>query len=120
MSANLTAAVEAWGAALPAWVRALADACDAKSQGAVAKRLGVSSTMVNLALRARYEGDLDKLEGRVRGEILRETVACPVLGEITKRDCIDHQGRPYACTNAVRTLLFQACRGGCEHYRGEK
>ena len=46
---------------------------------------------------------------RVRGELMKQTVACPVLGEITKRRCMDAQSRAYAATNDLRIELRRAC-----------
>lgn len=106
---NVLTVQRKWGAHPPAWIVELAEECDRSSQGKVAKRLGVSATVVNQALQNAYTGRLDRLEQRVRGELLRETVQCPVLGEITKRECLDHQSRPYEATNPMRVKLFQTC-----------
>jgi hypothetical protein len=99
----------AWGEAAPEWVTLLAQACDASTQSAVARRLGVSSAMINTALKKTYTGRLDRLETRVRGELMNERVRCPVLGEITKRKCMDAQARPYKPTNALRIELRRTC-----------
>lgn len=106
---NVAVARERWGAAAPEWVVVMAESCDRTSQSAIAKRLGVSSTQINQALRNAYAGRMDKLEQRVRGELMREAVNCPVLGEITKRRCIDEQTRAPARTNALRVELRRAC-----------
>jgi len=106
---NVAMARGAWGEAAPEWVIVLASACDASTQSAVAKKLGVSSAMINTALKNTYTGRMDKLEARVRGELLNEKVRCPVLGDITKRKCLDAQGRSYAATNAMRVELRRAC-----------
>ena len=37
-------------------------------------------------------------------------VGCPILGEISKRACLDHQGRKYSATNPLRVKLFRACK----------
>lgn len=107
---NLQTARDSWGAKPPAWIVALAEACDASSQSRVSVRLGISAAVVNQALKNTYAGRLDRVEERVRGELLRETVACPVLGEITKRECLDNQNRGYEATNPTRVKLFQTCR----------
>lgn len=113
---NVQKARAAWGAAAPEWVIVLAEACDGKgsSQTAVAGKLGVSGTMISQALANVYAGRLDKLEQRVRGELMGQIVDCPVLGEITKRKCIDSQSRAYACTNDLRIELRRACPR-CQH-----
>ncbi len=99
-----------WGANPPAWILALAEECDRTGQTKAAQRLGKSSAVVNQALQNKYTGRMDLLEERVRGEFLRETVACPVLGSMSKRDCIDHQARKYSPTNPMRVKLRRACR----------
>lgn len=98
------------GAEPPDWVLTLADACDKTSQGQVAKRLGISAAVVNQVLGCSYRGRSDRVEQRVRGELMRKTVVCPVLGEISVRDCLDHQTRRYCPTNRVRVQLFKACK----------
>lgn len=109
LGSNVTVARGAWGKAAPEWIVVLAESCDTQSQAAVARKLGVSGAMINQALKNTYAGRLDRLEQRVRGDLMNETVACPVLGEITKRRCVDEQGRPYAATNALRVELRRAC-----------
>ena len=113
---NALTVARLWGAHPPAWVLELAEACDRTSQGAVARRLGISTTVVNQALSNSYAGRLDRMEQRVRGELMRETVQCPVLGEINTRACLDHQSRGYQGTNSTRVRLFTACRR-CQHRR---
>ncbi len=111
---NVAAARRAWGEAAPEWIIVLAEACDQASQAAVARQLGVSGTQINQALKNIYAGRLDRLEQKARGTLMNECVACPVLGEITRRRCIDEQGRPYAATNALRVELRRACPR-CQH-----
>lgn len=92
------------------WIEALRAECERTSQAKTAARLGVSSAMVNQVLRGRYRGKTDNLETRVRGELMRATVDCPVLGEISTRQCLDEQSRPFAATNPLRIRLYRACR----------
>ena len=106
---NLERAARAWGSAAPEWITVLAETCDRSSQTAVARRLGYTNAVVSAALANGYSGRLDRLEQKVRGELMRETVICPVLGEISKRKCLDAQGRPYAATNVLRLELRRAC-----------
>lgn len=109
---NVERARKSWQGRLlgaPEWVLALAEACDKSSQGKVAQRLGISSAVVNQAIGNSYKGRLDRIESRVRGELMKEVVACPVLGEISTRDCLDHQGRKFRATNPLRVRLAQTC-----------
>ena len=106
---NVAKATRAWGEAAPEWVLVLAEVCDQIGQTAAAKKLGTSSTVVSQALSNTYPSPLTSLEQRVRGELMKQCVACPVLGEITRRRCLDEQSRPYAATNALRVELRRTC-----------
>ena len=108
---NLDKVRAAWGVAAPEWVIVLAEACDGKNSGqnAIAAKLGVSGSMVNQVLANAYAGRLDKIEQKVRGELMGQTYQCPVLGEITMRKCVDSQSRAYSATNALRVELRHAC-----------
>lgn len=123
---NIAAAREAWGESCPDWILALAAACDQTSQAKVGLQLGISGTAVNQVLRGRYVGRMDRIEARARGELMRATVQCPVMGEISSRQCQDEQRRPFATTNPQRVRVYHACRGTgpfagarCPHYRGD-
>lgn len=106
---NLERARAAWGAKTPDWIVALAGECDRSSQGRVARRLGISAAVVNQVLGGAYKGRLDRVEARVRGEFMGATVQCPVLGEISRRDCISNQTLKFRPTNPLRVALRKAC-----------
>ena len=105
---------EAWGDDAPDWIKALAARADALgSQRLAAEEIGYSSATINQVLRGRYRGDLGKVEDKVRGALLGETVKCPALGPIGKDRCHAHQDAPFAATNSMRVRLYRACRAGC-------
>lgn len=109
-NANLNRAQRAWGANPPDWIAVLARKCDEDgSQARVGERLGVSPAVVNQLLGRSYMGRMDRMEQRVRGVLLKETVACPVLGPILKSDCLDYQKRVFRATNSTRVKLHQTC-----------
>ncbi len=111
-------ATAAWGADMPEWVRELAEYCDRKgSQRAAAEAIGYSVAVVCNVLRRQYGGDMAKVEIAVRGGIMRETVSCPVLGDITKNVCLKNQALPFAITNSQRIRIYRACRSECPHSR---
>jgi len=116
---NIAKASSAWGDTMPDWIVILAEACNAETQSAVAKKLGYSSTAVSLVLSNNYEkGDIVRFEAVVRGALMAETVHCPVLSTEIGRDvCSNWQKRPFstASSNAVR--MYQGCRSGCPHSR---
>jgi len=99
---------------LPSWVETLAQACDGRSQAAVARSLGVSAAMVSNTLRNKYPGDLAGLEAKVWRVLGGDVVNCPVLGEIEGATCLEHQRRPLAATSGFRVRLHRACQA-CVH-----
>jgi hypothetical protein len=107
----------AWGADVPAWVEALARACDGSSQSRVAKRIGYSAATLSYVLNFRYSGDLGAVEQAVKGALMAETVNCPVVGELASDACLGHQKAPWAPHNPQRIAFFRACRAGCPHSR---
>lgn len=108
---NVSRARERWGTAAPDWIIVLAESCDQFGQTALGKRLGVSGAVISATLSNSYAGRLDKIALRVRGELMNERVTCPVLGEISKRQCLDEQSREYHSSNALRVELRRACAG---------
>lgn len=106
----------AWGD-LPDWVTALAEACSADTQAAVAKRLGYSASAISATLANRYAGDVGEISERVRGAYLSATVECPRKGPMNRNACLQWQDKPFAATSADRVAMFHACRSGCPHSR---
>jgi hypothetical protein len=111
----LDTARRAWGAAMPAWVAALAGACDRSSQRQAAADIGYSAAVVCLTLQRLYQGNLAAVERAVwRAYPLPGTgVACPALGSITIGQCKDIAARPFGAANHEAVRLYRACRA-CE------
>ena len=95
------------------WLQVLVSECEATSQAATARRLGVSATTINQVLKDRYPGDMERIESLVQGELMNKTVTCPLMGEMPLKRCMEHQTRPFAPTNPMRVQLYHACRAGC-------
>jgi len=106
---------EAWGDNAPEWIIELAFQCDRTSQAVVSRRLGYSASTINQVLRKTYRGKIDRVREKVAGAFLGVTVDCPVIGELTLDQCLDHQSRPFAATNPQRVMLYRACRAGCSY-----
>jgi hypothetical protein len=104
-------AQSAWDGAAPDWVEALARACAASSQNAVAARLNRSAALVSQVLRRKYPGDLSAVEERVRGVLMAKAVACPALGTLPVHECQDWRvkARTFSNHNGVRVRMFRAC-----------
>lgn len=113
-------AVNAWDGEPPDWVLILADACQASSQSAVAKRVGYSAATVSQALSNSYRGDIERVAEMVRGALMASSVDCPVLGTIGRDRCLTEQKEPFRATSAHRAQLYHACRGGCPNARNKE
>lgn len=109
-------AATAWGT-LPDWVRELAGLADREGLSGAAARIGYSPATTSQVINGKYGGDLSKVEERVRGALMGLTVACPVVGDLSRNLCLDWQRKPYAPTSAHRARMFRACRAGCPHSR---
>lgn len=106
----LSRARAAWSP-LPDWVEKLARAADAlPSQGVLARKLGCSASAVSAVISNAYKGGLARIEKRVRGALMAETVGCPVLGEIASNDCATNQRAKFSAANPVRAQLARACK----------
>lgn len=111
---SLETARQAWGEALPAWIEALASACDKTSQNVIARQLGVSAAQISCVLNRKYKGSYAGLECLAHDFFLRGKVACPVLGEITSRECLAQQKRPFVASSPQAVRLYRACKS-CPH-----
>jgi hypothetical protein len=100
---------------MSAWLDALRTECARTSQTAVAEQIGMSATVICQVLSGKYPGRLANVQQRVEGALLKQTVVCPVLGTLPRNECLDHQQRKFAATNAQRVNLWRACRAGCPH-----
>jgi len=88
----------------------LKQACKETSQAAVARKLGYSATTVNLVLKDKYTGDIEKVYRTIKVRLGKSNVECPVLGEISSSKCAEEQAKPFSTANAQRVQLFKSCR----------
>lgn len=93
------------------WIDALRAECARTSQARAATLIGYSPAVVNQVLKGTYNGDLGSVEETVRGALMGATVECPVIGEIPRNRCIEHQRRSgsFAATNPLRVQLHKTC-----------
>lgn len=92
------------------WIEVLREECDRTSQREVSCRLGYSQSAIKQALKGKCFGNIDRLRGKVEGAYMGLTVLCPIIGEIRRDICIEHQGRPLVATNPFRASLHRACK----------
>ncbi len=110
---------DAWGD-LPDWISELAKMADAKGLNTVAKTVGYSAATLSTVLHNKYRGDVGRVEAKVRGALMAETVMCPVYSEIGRNRCLDIQKQKFAATNSTRVRVYRACRSVgnlCPHSR---
>lgn len=117
MNSALQKAKAAW-LNTPAWIDALAEECDRTSQNRTAERLGVSGAQVSLVLKNKYTGNYMPIEEKVRGILMAEELICPVVGELTKDQCLDYQRADFIGTNSSRARLKRTCPK-CPHFKLE-
>lgn len=96
------------------WIEVLRDACRNATQGSIARRIGYSSPVVNQVLSGTYKGDLQRVRAAVEGALMDALVECPVIGEIPRQRCVEHQRRPFTPTNPTNIRLFHTCPD-CPH-----
>lgn len=99
------------------WLNELQRQCLKSTQSHVARRLKVSTTVINQVLKNKYPSPTDRVQALVEGAYLHRTVNCPVLGEIPADKCELQQQKPFAAINPIRVQLYKACRGDCPHSR---
>lgn len=100
------------------WIEVLQEEVNRSSQEKAGRCIGYSASVVSQVLKGIYIGDLSSVEESVRGALMGATVECPVIGDIPRNRCIDHQrraGKP-AATNPQRIQLSRACPT-CPHRR---
>lgn len=121
-TSNIDVAMRAWGNP-PQWIIKLAELCDQTSQANAARVIGYSGSLLNQVLQNKYQrkskAPLQKIEAAVSGALMNQCVQCPVLGEISSRNCVEYQRQDFAATNSMRVQLYRACRNGCKHYKGQ-
>ena len=102
---------DAWGAALPEWVEAMAHECAKSSQSRVAARLGRSGGLVSQVLANKYPGDLASVEDLFNGVFRAECVQCPALGLLPLNECRDWRvkARKFVNVNTLRVRMYRAC-----------
>jgi hypothetical protein len=102
----------------PLWLEQLRGACATTTQAEVARRLALSGdgkypspAVINQALGGRYEGNLARLQALVEGVLMTVSVDCPVIGDLPRQRCLEHQSRrgAFAVTNPSRIQLYKVC-----------
>lgn len=119
---NPVATAEAhWGADMPDWIRALAEACAETSQNKVATRIGRSAGLVSHVLRKSYPGDMASVEELVRGAFMGGEVSCPGLGQIPMDECNvwRRRAKKFSSSNTLRVRMYRACTR-CPRFKGEE
>lgn len=109
----------AWGDPLPEWIKALATACDEQGLRTTSAKMGVSPALASLAVNRQRE-KLDYIKERVTRTLMVTIVACPVLGVMSRDQCLQEQAKEFTAANPLRVQLFRACRNGCTHYKTRK
>lgn len=108
-------AEQAYGTRINPWILALAVSADERGVKTTAEAIGYSPSLVSSIVNDSYNGNPKHVERAVRGALMRSTVICPVLGEISGERCTAAQRRKLTPTNPMAVRLFKACRSDCPH-----
>ncbi len=108
------------------WLTALQVEVRATNQTRAAERLGLSEATVSQVLGGSYDAAAARVERRVRGTLMGDTCACPVMGTVSTRVCQDVQERRPPIANPQHAQAWHACRGrgpftragACPHFNG--
>ncbi len=93
----------------PEWIAVLRSECKRTTQTAVAARIGYSPSAVNQVLKGAYKGDVRRVQQAVEGALMKLTVNCPLIGELSRERCVEYQRRGFAATNPLRVALSKTC-----------
>ncbi|UWQ93009.1 helix-turn-helix transcriptional regulator [Rhodobacteraceae bacterium M382] len=104
-------AQDKWGDTLPDWVRTLVKECDESSQNQVARKLGISSTVVSQVIHNNYPGNLENIAGRVSDVFEQKEIECPALGLIQGEACLQWRDQMGTTSSVpIRVQMDRACR----------
>jgi DNA-binding transcriptional regulator YdaS (Cro superfamily) len=99
----------------PDWLAALNARCDAASNAAVARELGLNPSTISQIRRGVYGASTDSIAQLVRGRYMAEAFRCPALGfEITSDRCRELQRGNVSAPPYLKSALRVTCPG-CEH-----
>lgn len=121
----LDRATSSWGAKLPDWIKVLALALDAEvakggNQRTLGDKITVSASSVSAVIGKTYPGNLNKIEGKVRGKLMSATVECPALGlTMSRADCVNNQALKKSAASPDRFKLARVCPI-CPNFLGGK
>ena len=87
-------------------------------QAEVARRLGCSSSAINMVLKEKYPNP-DAILQKVEEQFGQSSVNCPVMGDIPLKKCAENRNRPLIATNPLQVKIWRACKE-CEHGNGGK
>jgi hypothetical protein len=109
----------AWGKDVPDFVLKLAEDCQKVGQESIARRIGYNASVVSQVLANKYPGNMVKVEAAVRGALMGATVVCPIVGEIGRDQCLEHQRLGNTGASPTRAAIYRKCNGigtdKCEH-----
>ena len=88
---------------------ALASHIDARGLKATARLVGYSPATLSQVCHQKYFGNLARIETRVTGTLLGETLNCPVLGPMRRDVCLDWQAKPRSAASSLNIRMRAAC-----------
>lgn len=113
---------EHYGDDAPEWVLALAEECVRTSNGKTAKLLGYSAGLISNVLRNKYKASTASIEQAIRGVLMKETITCPVIGELDKAKCLRWRklAKLNNPANSLHIRMNRACRSCANNQENEQ
>lgn len=96
------------------WITTLRQAVVAHGLRAISKRIGYSPGAISSVLSDKYTANTGRIQSAVEGALMASTVECPVLGDLPRQRCVEHQRAGFRATNPMRVALSRACPS-CTH-----
>jgi hypothetical protein len=93
----------------PEWIGVLRAHASAHGQKASGRAIGYSGSYVCSIINGKITSGLDAVQQAVEGALMGKTVDCPVIGDIPRNRCLEHQAKPFAATSPMRVALSRAC-----------
>ena len=98
----------AWGNNPPEFIRVLADIVEESgSYAAAGRRLGINRASVSTLLANKYPANTQRMANIILA--FASATHCPVLGEISAKECQAEREKPFIASNPQRIALYRAC-----------
>jgi len=94
-------------------MRLLREKCEELGQSEVARRINRSPSTISQLLHDKYKADPAAVLQDVEETFGTTLVACPEMGEISLKRCLEERNTPFSAASPRRIKMHRACKA-CE------